>query len=83
MADIARFVATDVTPPVIADSGHWLMEERPAATVAGHGPPRVRQMPALNVPPWKPQISSAVGRRPGSSRPAHPATIEISNSQTA
>jgi pimeloyl-ACP methyl ester carboxylesterase len=29
-----RFVASDVTPQVIANSGHWLMEEQPAATVA-------------------------------------------------
>jgi pimeloyl-ACP methyl ester carboxylesterase len=29
-----RVVATDVTPLVIANSGHWLMEEQPSATVA-------------------------------------------------
>jgi pimeloyl-ACP methyl ester carboxylesterase len=29
-----RFVASDVTQQVIANSGHWLMEEQPAATVA-------------------------------------------------
>src|SRR5258706_15842080 len=34
MADVLRFVATDVTPAVIANSGHWLMEEQPAATIA-------------------------------------------------
>ena len=34
MADVIRFVATDVTPVVIPNSGHWLMEEQPAATVA-------------------------------------------------
>jgi len=34
MADDLRFVATDVTPAVIANSGHWLMEEQPKATVA-------------------------------------------------
>ncbi len=28
------FVATDVTPLVIMDSGHWLMEEQPEKTVA-------------------------------------------------
>ncbi len=33
-ADVLRFVAGDVTGQVIADSGHWLMEEQPAATVA-------------------------------------------------
>jgi pimeloyl-ACP methyl ester carboxylesterase len=34
MADDLRFVATDVTSLVIADSGHWLMEEQPVATIA-------------------------------------------------
>ena len=34
MADEIRFVAVDVTGAVIANSGHWLMEEQPAATVA-------------------------------------------------
>jgi pimeloyl-ACP methyl ester carboxylesterase len=34
MADDVRFVATDVTGQVIANSGHWLMEEQPRATVA-------------------------------------------------
>jgi pimeloyl-ACP methyl ester carboxylesterase len=34
MADDLRFVAGDVTELVIANSGHWLMEEQPAATVA-------------------------------------------------
>jgi pimeloyl-ACP methyl ester carboxylesterase len=34
MADDLRFVATDVTSVVIAGSGHWLMEEQPAATIA-------------------------------------------------
>jgi pimeloyl-ACP methyl ester carboxylesterase len=33
-ADDLRFVATDVTGVVIPDSGHWLMEEQPAATMA-------------------------------------------------
>jgi pimeloyl-ACP methyl ester carboxylesterase len=33
-ADDLRFVATDVTGIVIPDSGHWLMEEQPAATIA-------------------------------------------------
>ena len=32
MADDLRFVASDVTSVVIANSGHWLMEEQPAAT---------------------------------------------------
>ncbi len=34
MADEMRFVAVDVTGVVIPNSGHWLMEEQPAATVA-------------------------------------------------
>jgi pimeloyl-ACP methyl ester carboxylesterase len=33
-ADVMRFVASDVTAQVIANSGHWLMEEQPDATVA-------------------------------------------------
>ena len=38
MADDLRFVAADVSSAVIANSGHWLMEEQPAATVAAiHG----------------------------------------------
>ena len=34
MADALRFVADNVAGHVIANSGHWLMEEQPAATVA-------------------------------------------------
>jgi len=34
MADDIRFVATNVTGAVIPNSGHWLMEEQTAATVA-------------------------------------------------
>jgi len=34
MAEDMRFVATNVTGAVIAKSGHWLMEEQPAATLA-------------------------------------------------
>jgi pimeloyl-ACP methyl ester carboxylesterase/quercetin dioxygenase-like cupin family protein len=34
MADEIRFVALDVTGAVITNSGHWLMEEQPAATTA-------------------------------------------------
>jgi pimeloyl-ACP methyl ester carboxylesterase len=33
MATVMRFAATDVTEGVIADAGHWLMEEQPVATV--------------------------------------------------
>jgi pimeloyl-ACP methyl ester carboxylesterase/uncharacterized RmlC-like cupin family protein len=34
MAFVVRFVADDVRQVVIANSGHWLMEEQPQATVA-------------------------------------------------
>jgi pimeloyl-ACP methyl ester carboxylesterase len=34
MADVIKFVATDVTPAVIAHSGPWVMEEQPVAAVA-------------------------------------------------
>ena len=34
MATVMRFAANDVQGAVIPDSGHWLMEEQPAATVA-------------------------------------------------
>ena len=34
MADDLRFVATNVTSAVIPNSGHWLMEEQPVATMA-------------------------------------------------
>jgi pimeloyl-ACP methyl ester carboxylesterase len=33
-AIVMRNAAADVTELVIADSGHWLMEEQPAATIA-------------------------------------------------
>ena len=33
MAELLRFVATDVTPAVVPDSGHWIMEEQPAFAV--------------------------------------------------
>ena len=33
MATVMRFAASDVTQAVVPDSGHWLMEEQPAATV--------------------------------------------------
>jgi len=32
-ADMLRFVATDVTVGIVPDSGHWIMEENPEATV--------------------------------------------------
>ena len=34
MADIMRFAADDVTGGVVPSSGHWIMEENPAATIA-------------------------------------------------
>jgi pimeloyl-ACP methyl ester carboxylesterase len=34
MAAVMRFAATHVEEKVIANSGHWLMEEQPAATIA-------------------------------------------------
>jgi pimeloyl-ACP methyl ester carboxylesterase len=34
MADIMRLVAADVTGGIIADSGHWVMEEQPRQTTA-------------------------------------------------
>ncbi len=34
MATVMRFAATDVTEGVVPDSGHWIMEENPKATVA-------------------------------------------------
>jgi pimeloyl-ACP methyl ester carboxylesterase len=33
-AEVMRVVATDVTPQVLANSGHWVMEEQPAAMTA-------------------------------------------------
>ena len=38
MADEMRFAALDVTGAVVANSGHWLMEEQPALTVAAITP---------------------------------------------
>lgn len=34
MATVMRAAATNVTEAVVSDSGHWLMEEQPKATVA-------------------------------------------------
>lgn len=34
MATVMRSAATDVTEGVVPDSGHWIMEENPTATVA-------------------------------------------------
>ena len=34
MAAVMRFAADAVSEGVIPDSGHWIMEENPAATVA-------------------------------------------------
>ncbi len=55
MADEVRIVAADVTGVVIPNSGHWLMEEQPAATVAAiaeflRRPPRAGE-PQLRLSP--------------------------------
>jgi pimeloyl-ACP methyl ester carboxylesterase len=34
MATVMRFVATDVQEAIVPDSGHWIMEENPSATVS-------------------------------------------------
>lgn len=34
MAEVMRFAATDVKGDVVPGSGHWIMEENPAATIA-------------------------------------------------
>ena len=34
MAEIMRYAATDVKSGVIPDSGHWVMEENPTATIS-------------------------------------------------
>jgi pimeloyl-ACP methyl ester carboxylesterase len=34
MATVMRFAATDVEEGIVPDSGHWIMEENPAATTA-------------------------------------------------
>ena len=34
MAAIMRFAATNVEEDVVPDSGHWIMEENPTATIA-------------------------------------------------
>jgi pimeloyl-ACP methyl ester carboxylesterase len=33
MADHMQFVATNVTAGIVPDSGHWIMEENPQATI--------------------------------------------------
>jgi pimeloyl-ACP methyl ester carboxylesterase len=33
MADVLRFVASDVSGGIVPDSGHWIMEENPQATI--------------------------------------------------
>jgi pimeloyl-ACP methyl ester carboxylesterase len=33
MAEVMRFAATDVQGDVVPDSGHWIMEENPSATI--------------------------------------------------
>jgi pimeloyl-ACP methyl ester carboxylesterase len=56
-AYIMRFAADDVTEAVISDSGHWLMEEQPAATVAA-----VRSF--LDAPHGNECVTSGEPRRP-------------------
>jgi len=34
MAAVMRFAASDVEGGVVPDSGHWIMEENPKATIA-------------------------------------------------
>ena len=34
MATVMRFAASDVTEGIVPDSGHWIMEENPTATIA-------------------------------------------------
>jgi pimeloyl-ACP methyl ester carboxylesterase len=34
MAEVLRFVASNVTAGIVPDSGHWIMEENPQATVS-------------------------------------------------
>ncbi|MDB4910770.1 MAG: alpha/beta hydrolase, partial [Gemmatimonadetes bacterium] len=34
MAEVMRFAASNVTEGIIPDSGHWIMEENPTATIA-------------------------------------------------
>ena len=33
MAMVMRFAATDVQEAIVPDSGHWIMEENPSATI--------------------------------------------------
>jgi pimeloyl-ACP methyl ester carboxylesterase len=33
MATVMRFAATDVEEAIVPDSGHWIMEENPSATI--------------------------------------------------
>jgi pimeloyl-ACP methyl ester carboxylesterase len=34
MATVMREAASDVTEGIVPDSGHWIMEENPTATIA-------------------------------------------------
>ena len=33
MATVMRFAATNVTEGIVPESGHWIMEENPTATI--------------------------------------------------
>jgi pimeloyl-ACP methyl ester carboxylesterase/quercetin dioxygenase-like cupin family protein len=66
MADEIRFVAIDVTGEVIANSGHWLMEEQPRATVAAiteflQRPPRSAEKPERLTPADVADVSHGSG----------------------
>ncbi len=34
MAAVMRFAASNVTQGIVSNSGHWIMEENPTATIA-------------------------------------------------
>ena len=58
MATVMRFAAADVTAGVVPDSGHWIMEENPAATVAA-----VRDFLDRPLPPAAALAPAAGGAR--------------------
>src|SRR5260370_1002011 len=60
-AVIMRHVATNVQEEVVAGSGHWLMEERPAYTVA-----LIRKF--LDGPPGAPTVASSANGDPNEER---------------
>jgi pimeloyl-ACP methyl ester carboxylesterase/quercetin dioxygenase-like cupin family protein len=65
MAHIMRFAADDVHQVVVRNSGHWLMEEQPAATVAA-----IRGFLGSSAPSMKPtkltaEEVAAIGKEEG------------------